>query len=152
MPARSESSGSRGAKGWPANVISPESACSAPARMFMSVDLPAPFSPSRAWTSPARASKSTWSLARTPGKDLTTPTASRAAGMAGVVMAGPDRQPFAWPLGPGRRVAPDRPGPRISRQRRQLAVDALVPPVHADFALRPGGTGRELVEVGLLEL
>src|SRR6478736_5366919 len=103
--------------------------------MFMSVDLPAPFSPSSAWTSPGRTSKSTWSLARTPGKDLTTPTASRAAGMAGVVMAGPDR-----------------PGSRISRQRRQLAVDALVPPVHARLALRPGGAGRELVEVGLLEL
>src|SRR5262245_38764784 len=36
--------------------------------MFESVLLPAPFSPSRAWTSPAAASKSTPSFARTPGK------------------------------------------------------------------------------------
>src|SRR5258708_34810836 len=35
--------------------------------MLARVDLPAPFSPRRAWTSPSRASKSTESLARTPG-------------------------------------------------------------------------------------
>ena len=35
--------------------------------MFISVDLPAPFSPSSAWTSPRRSSKSTWSLATMPG-------------------------------------------------------------------------------------
>src|SRR6267378_5296725 len=38
--------------------------------MLASVDFPAPFSPSKAWTSPSRASKSTESLARTPGKRL----------------------------------------------------------------------------------
>lgn len=36
----------------------------------MRVVFPAPFSPSRAWTSPARTSKLTRSLARTPGKVL----------------------------------------------------------------------------------
>ena len=51
----------------------------------MSVLLPAPFSPSRAWTSPTRTSKSTPSLATTPGKRLTMPRRStaRAAGGAG---------------------------------------------------------------------
>src|SRR5712692_6779429 len=38
--------------------------------MLASVDFPAPFSPSRAWTWPSRASKSTESLARTPGNRL----------------------------------------------------------------------------------
>ena len=38
--------------------------------MFESVLLPAPFSPSRACTSPTSASKSTWSFATTPGKAL----------------------------------------------------------------------------------
>src|ERR1700693_2470513 len=38
--------------------------------MLASVDLPAPFSPRSAWTSPSRASKSTESLAKTPGKRL----------------------------------------------------------------------------------
>src|SRR6266498_2757347 len=36
--------------------------------MFDRVVLPAPFSPSRAWTSPAAASKETSSFATTPGK------------------------------------------------------------------------------------
>src|SRR5438067_13048205 len=35
--------------------------------MFISVDLPAPFSPRSACTSPLRRSKLTWSFARTPG-------------------------------------------------------------------------------------
>src|SRR5580765_1626350 len=45
--------------------------------MFISVDLPAPFSPSSAWTSPALRSKSTWSLATTPGNRLVMPRSSR---------------------------------------------------------------------------
>ena len=39
----------------------------------MSVDLPAPFSPSSACTSPRRTSKSTLSLATTPGNVLVMP-------------------------------------------------------------------------------
>ena len=48
--------------------------------MFMSVDLPAPFSPSRAWTSPVRRSKLTSSLATMPGKRLTMPRISTVDG------------------------------------------------------------------------
>src|SRR5438445_5533472 len=51
--------------------------------MFESVLLPAPFSPSSACTSPAAASKSTASLARTPGKRFVIPrmaTAGEAPG------------------------------------------------------------------------
>src|SRR4029453_9431878 len=48
--------------------------------MFISVDLPAPFSPSRAWTSPPRTSRSTWSLARTPGNCFVIPRSSRTGG------------------------------------------------------------------------
>ncbi len=42
-----------------------------PLSTFISVDLPAPFSPTSARTSPPRTSKSTPSRARTPGKSLT---------------------------------------------------------------------------------
>src|SRR4249920_1529772 len=45
--------------------------------MFISVDLPAPFSPSSACTSPSSSSKSTWSLARTPGNCFVIPRSSR---------------------------------------------------------------------------
>src|SRR2546430_409008 len=45
--------------------------------MFISVDLPAPFSPRSACTSFRRRSKSTWSFARTPGKRLVMPRSSR---------------------------------------------------------------------------
>src|SRR5215207_3328855 len=45
--------------------------------MFINVDLPAPFSPSSACTSPRRRSKSTLSLATTPGKRLVIPFSSR---------------------------------------------------------------------------
>src|SRR5918992_2765489 len=45
--------------------------------MFISVDLPAPFSPRSACTSRRRISKSTWSLATTPGKTFVMPLSSR---------------------------------------------------------------------------
>src|SRR5919112_2058380 len=53
----------------------------------MSVDLPAPFSPTSAWTVPVRTLRSTSRLATTPGKRLVTPvsstaTSDRAAGGA----------------------------------------------------------------------
>src|SRR5215217_6848992 len=50
--------------------------------MFISVDLPAPFSPRRALTSPARRSKSTLSFARTPGNCLVMCRSSRTGGSA----------------------------------------------------------------------
>src|SRR5256885_6018426 len=46
--------------------------------MLISVDLPAPFSPSSACTSPRRRSKSMWSLASTPGNCFVIPRSSRA--------------------------------------------------------------------------
>src|SRR6266446_3212118 len=45
--------------------------------MFISVDLPAPFSPSSAWTSPGKRSKSIPSLATTPGKRFVIDRSSR---------------------------------------------------------------------------
>src|SRR5438477_454768 len=50
--------------------------------MFERVDLPAPFSPSRACTSPSAASKSTRSLARTPGNRFVMPVSETAAAIA----------------------------------------------------------------------
>src|SRR3990170_930480 len=56
--------------------------------MFMSVDLPAPFSPSSAWISPARTSRSMPSLAMTPGYRLVMPRISSSGGPAPLSDAG----------------------------------------------------------------
>src|SRR5579862_7073402 len=55
----------------------PESGATAPVTILMRVDFPAPFSPTRAWTSPARRSKETCFSARTPEYDFEIPLASR---------------------------------------------------------------------------
>src|ERR671934_2756562 len=55
--------------------------------MFESVLLPAPFSPSRACTSPAAASKSTRSFATTPGKRFVIPRICTAAPGGAAVLA-----------------------------------------------------------------
>src|ERR1017187_679844 len=51
--------------------------------MRIRVLLPAPFSPNRAWISPGATSKSTSSLASTPGKRLVIPRISMSAGSTG---------------------------------------------------------------------
>src|SRR5436309_1093309 len=81
----------------------------------MSVDLPAPFSPSTTCTSPARTSRSTRSSATTPGKRLLTPRTSRRT------------------LPEARLPITDQPGPR--RPRR---------PTSRSAGVRPGGRARPL--------
>ena len=66
----------------------PSSAGWTPERIFISVDLPAPFSPMSAWTSPARRSKSTRSSAVTPAKRLLTPQGAQEIRVADVRRAG----------------------------------------------------------------
>ena len=56
--------------------------------MFISVLLPAPFSPSRAWISPGRIDRSMPSLATTPGKRLLMPRISRAGATARAAISG----------------------------------------------------------------
>jgi hypothetical protein len=61
-------SGDVASTGSPRSSSSPRSGSSDPAAMAISVDLPAPFSPSRAWISPACASNVTPFSASTPSK------------------------------------------------------------------------------------
>src|SRR5580704_6017924 len=70
IPARRASCGVRRWTGFPSKRISPESAWYAPARIFMSVLLPAPFSPMKACTSPGQILRLTLLRTRTPGKLL----------------------------------------------------------------------------------
>src|SRR6266542_25853 len=85
--------------------------------MFISVDFPAPFSPSSACTSPGRMSKSTWSFASTPGKRLVMPViASPAAGSALLVR---------HPDGGWWRGAPDQSCEHDDRQNVRQQADQL---------------------------
>ena len=54
----------------PRMKISPLSAWYIPPRIFISVDFPAPFSPTIAWTSPSSIERLTSDSALTPGNDL----------------------------------------------------------------------------------
>src|SRR6476660_4916088 len=70
IPAMRASWGVRNWTVLPSRIISPESGRYAPARIFMSVLFPAPFSPMKACTSPGQIRRSTFLRARTPGKLL----------------------------------------------------------------------------------
>ncbi len=63
-------SGSKERTGVPSMMTSPRSGLKAPAMIFIRVDLPAPFSPITAWTSPFLIFKEIESRALTPGKDF----------------------------------------------------------------------------------
>src|ERR1700738_2317077 len=70
IPARRASWGVRNWTVLPSRMISPESGWEAPARIFISVLLPAPFSPMKACTSPGQMLRLTLLRTRTPGKLL----------------------------------------------------------------------------------
>src|SRR5215472_10232635 len=71
----------------PLSSTCPWSGASEPAAIAIRVDLPAPFSPSRAWISPARAAKVTPVSASTPSKLLRT-AASRSTSVMVVLAQG----------------------------------------------------------------
>src|SRR5579872_519590 len=73
MPASRAFDGELNATFLPAISIEPSSYACTPLRILMSVDFPAPFSPSSACTSPGNTSRLTPRKARTPPKLLATP-------------------------------------------------------------------------------
>ncbi len=76
MPRSSASRGDENWTGWPSMSIAPRSGWKTPDRILMSVDLPAPLSPRRQLTSPARTDSETVSRAMTRPKSLDTSRAS----------------------------------------------------------------------------
>src|SRR6266508_1357557 len=90
--------------------------------MLISVDLPAPFSPSKACTSPRRRSKSIRSFALTPGKRFVIPRSSR-TGASSAMTGNPKGRDRARPLEPfeylGRR--------RLDLARGDHLLDLLDP-------------------------
>ena len=93
----------RRSKGWPAMRMSPPSAACTPARILISVDLPAPLAPSRACISPRSTVKSTPRSASVPPKRLVRPLTSRTGRSSATVSVerdipscchpGPERNP-----------------------------------------------------------
>ena len=79
IPRVCASSACANRRGAPFETIRPVVGLIWPLMIFISVDLPAPFSPHSACTSPRRSSKSTPSSASTPGKRFTIPRSERSA-------------------------------------------------------------------------
>src|ERR1700748_228486 len=77
MPSAVASCGLEIETGRPSNLSVPASGLWMPAIVFTIVDLPAPLSPTRPTTSPARTAKSTRSRAWTGANCLLTPSSSR---------------------------------------------------------------------------
>src|SRR5471032_1619245 len=86
MPRAFEMLGELCGTAWPPTASVPESAVTAPVMILISVDLPAPFSPIRAWTSPARSSKETPFSAHNPEYDLVMQVASK-SGLRGMFLS-----------------------------------------------------------------
>src|ERR1700689_726780 len=82
MPCARASRGPRSSTRLPSILTSPLLAAISPPRTRMSVDLPAPFSPTSAWTSPVCTSKSTPRRARTPPKDFVMASSRASSAMA----------------------------------------------------------------------
>ena len=68
--------------GLPSSNIVPASGVTAPVIAFINVDFPAPFSPTRAWTSPGINSSDADVTAATPAYDLDTPRTSKSSAAA----------------------------------------------------------------------
>src|SRR5215204_3090896 len=107
----------------PLTKISPSSGEYSPYRMFISVDLPAPFSPSSACTSPRARPKSMWSFARIPGNSFVIPFSSRTVGAASAIPG--DSMAEATP-GNQERVGLQGRG-RLQLPRDQLLLDLVHP-------------------------
>ena len=74
-----------------------------PVRILISVDLPAPFSPSSAWISPGRRTKSTSSRALTPGKLLDAPVTSSTGPLGAATVCSASRKAVVMLLSAGDR-------------------------------------------------
>src|SRR5688572_13496762 len=90
IPSALASRGERISMGALFILISPLSRAMAPPRIFISVDLPAPFSPIKATISPAPTLRLTLSSATTPGNRLLTPSIS-SMGLFAVICSATDK-------------------------------------------------------------
>src|SRR5918997_3080941 len=84
MPRSCACCGERTSSGSPSKVAVPASPRCTPVMILISVDLPAPFSPTSAWTSPRATSSDAPRSAGTPPKALSTLSALRSGVVSGI--------------------------------------------------------------------
>ena len=111
MPRSSASFGEPIVRSTPSTSMRPASGASAPDAIRASVDLPEPFSPVSACTTPASSARSTSSRATTPGNRLVIPVRRSSGVNEGPRLLAGERTP--------RRAR--RCGPRTRRRRRRRA-------------------------------
>src|SRR5690348_13693228 len=99
MPAACASRAERNRFSCPSSSKRPENSGCTPAMIFISVLLPAPFSPTRPWISPGRSAKSTPRSASTPPKLFVMPCSSRMGRPSGMEMS--DQEVILHPLHAG---------------------------------------------------
>src|SRR5262245_48775673 len=147
MPSRRARTGSLSVMSCSRTSSVPASGWWAPVTTLMSVDLPAPFSPTRACTSPGRRSKETPLSACTPANDLRTPVRHR----SGFIFLVPTLcvGMLASPLRGA--TAGTRKGPSVPREGRSRAAERRKLHSHAErgnegdviLAFRPVPLGRD---------
>src|SRR6516225_6059023 len=137
--------------------MSPASRRQAPLKIFIRVDLPAPFSPTSTCTSPARRSKLTLSRATTPGKVLRMPLILNMGGsgiagrhsLCGSGATGPPHLPHYRGVDPpvyrDRRVDGDRLDDRVHARRADRTPDLRAAHLHVGA----GGNRHSLVADGI---
>src|SRR5258708_9327690 len=137
MPAARASRAERKRVSRPSSRNRPENSGCTPAMIFISVLLPAPFSPTRPWISPADSAKSTPRSASTPPKAFVIPRNSR-MGAWPRGMSGSDQEMILHPLHAGRiGLGHDRP------VGHDALGDSLAVPLAALLAGRHGRDARD---------
>jgi len=109
MPRRSASTGPVNRTGSPAIATAPRVGARWPDKSLMRVDLPAPFSPITAWTSPALNDSETSLSTSTAPKLMVRPRASS----TGAVSSSDPAEPAATASSPASRA--EHPGPVVGR-------------------------------------
>src|SRR5438552_8273343 len=135
IPAAWASSGRVKETGTPRYRIWPLSGAYTPVSSLIRVDLPAPFSPTRACTSPGASANDTSSSASTPGNRLATPTTSSIGGSGSFIAPLSRHRPVPRTARSGVPTTAGTPARSVRPGEGVLGVAAVVLAVGDDHIL-----------------